>query len=60
MKQLTAALEPEKIVLGGGNLKQLGALPPNYREGDKANAFLGGLRLWDNEKNKKGYQTWQK
>ena len=53
VKQLIAALEPDDVVLGGGNVKQLGGLPPNCRAGDNANAFLGGFRLWDNEQNQK-------
>jgi polyphosphate glucokinase len=44
---LTAALEPDDIVLGGGNAKKLKELPPHCRLGDNANAFLGGFRLWD-------------
>jgi polyphosphate glucokinase len=51
--QLIAALEPEEVVLGGGNVNQLTALPPNCRAGDNANAFLGGFRLWDNEQKQK-------
>jgi polyphosphate glucokinase len=43
-----AALEPEDVVLGGGNVKQLGKLPAGCRAGDNANAFLGGFRLWEN------------
>jgi polyphosphate glucokinase len=46
--RLIAALEPEDVVLGGGNLKQLENLPPGCRAGDNANAFLGGFRLWEN------------
>ena len=45
--RLTAALEPDEVVLGGGNVKKLKELPPGCREGDNANAFLGGFRLWD-------------
>jgi len=45
--RLVAALEPEDTVLGGGNVEKLGALPPNCRAGDNANAFRGGFRLWD-------------
>jgi polyphosphate glucokinase len=44
--RLTAALEPDDVVLGGGNVKRLAALPPGCRAGDNANAFLGGFRLW--------------
>jgi polyphosphate glucokinase len=52
--QLIAALEPEDVVLGGGNAKKLTKLPPKCRAGDNANAFLGGFRLWDNEQKQKG------
>jgi polyphosphate glucokinase len=44
---LTAALEPDDIVLGGGNIKKLKRLPPGCRAGDNTNAFLGGFRLWE-------------
>jgi polyphosphate glucokinase len=43
---LVAALEPDDIVLGGGNVKNLKELPPGCRAGDNANAFVGGFRLW--------------
>jgi polyphosphate glucokinase len=45
--RLTAALEPDYVVLGGGNAKRLKELPPKCRAGDNANAFLGGFRLWE-------------
>jgi len=44
--RLIAALEPEDVVLGGGNVKKLNELPPRCRAGDNANAFAGGFRLW--------------
>ena len=44
--RLSAALEPNDIVLGGGNAKKLKDLPPGCRAGNNANAFLGGFRLW--------------
>jgi polyphosphate glucokinase len=44
--RLIAALEPEDVVLGGGNVHQLEALPPGCRAGDNANAFVGGELLW--------------
>ena len=44
--RLVAALEPEDVVLGGGNVHQLKELPPGCRVGDNANAFLGGFRMW--------------
>lgn len=46
VEALTAALEPDSIVLGGGNAKRLAELPPKARLGDNANAFAGGFRLW--------------
>jgi polyphosphate glucokinase len=44
--RLVAALEPEDVVLGGGNAKNLKKLPAGCRAGDNANAFVGGFRLW--------------
>jgi polyphosphate glucokinase len=44
-----AALEPDETVIGGGNVKKLDALPLHTREGDNANAFLGGFLLWDKD-----------
>lgn len=45
--RLTAALEPEYVVLGGGNAKKLGKkLPPQVRLGCNDSAFDGGYRLW--------------
>jgi polyphosphate glucokinase len=46
VKQLIAALEPDDVVLGGGNVKLLKKLPKGCRAGDNANAFVGGFRLW--------------
>ena len=46
---LVAALEPEYVVLGGGNADQLDELPPNVRLGNNEDAFLGGFRLWIDE-----------
>ena len=45
--RLVAAIQPEEVVLGGGNVHQLDALPPGCRAGDNSNAFLGGFRLWE-------------
>jgi polyphosphate glucokinase len=44
--RLTAALEPDYVVLGGGNVRKLKELPRNCRVGDNANAFRGGFQLW--------------
>ena len=48
--RLIGALEPDDVVLGGGNVKKLNELPKGCRAGDNANAFLGGFRLWEEEK----------
>jgi polyphosphate glucokinase len=45
--RLSAALEADEVVLGGGNVNNLKELPPGCREGDNANAFRGGFRLWE-------------
>jgi polyphosphate glucokinase len=44
---LSAALEPDYVVLGGGNAKLLDGLPDGVVLGDNANAFRGGFRVWD-------------
>jgi polyphosphate glucokinase len=46
VERLTAALEPDYVVLGGGNARKLGELPENVRLGANSNAFIGGFRLW--------------
>jgi polyphosphate glucokinase len=46
VERLIAALEPDEVVLGGGNAKELKELPPKCRLGDNRNAFRGGVRLW--------------
>lgn len=50
--RLIAALEPEDVVLGGGNVHKLKVLPPGCREGNEANAFVGGFRLWQDAGNR--------
>jgi predicted NBD/HSP70 family sugar kinase len=47
VEKLTAAIEPDYVVLGGGNAEKLDELPEYARLGDNANAFVGGFRLWD-------------
>jgi polyphosphate glucokinase len=47
VKRLTAALEPDDVVLGGGNVAKLKELPKGTRAGNNDNAFLGGFRLWE-------------
>jgi polyphosphate glucokinase len=47
--RLQAALEPDYVVLGGGNVRLLDELPPGCRRGDNRNAFAGGFRLWGDD-----------
>jgi predicted NBD/HSP70 family sugar kinase len=44
--RLTAALEADYVVLGGGNAARLSALPHGARRGNNRNAFIGGVRIW--------------
>jgi polyphosphate glucokinase len=37
----------DEVVLGGGNVKHLKALPAGCRLGSNAHAFLGGFRLFE-------------
>jgi len=46
VERLQTALEPDEVVLGGGNTKLLETLPPGARRGDDLAAFAGGVRLW--------------
>lgn len=54
VERLTAALEPDDVVIGGGNVKRLDVLPRRCRPGDNANAFIGGFRLWDQPSKRPG------
>jgi hypothetical protein len=44
---LTAAILPDYVVLGGGNVNELKSLPPACVPGSNANAFIGGFRMWE-------------
>ena len=44
--QLSAALEPDSVVLGGGNAAKLDRLPQKAQLGSNGNAFTGGFRSW--------------
>jgi polyphosphate glucokinase len=46
---VTAALEPDTIVIGGGNATLLDKLPPKCKIGANTNAFIGGFRLWQDK-----------
>ncbi len=45
-RMLSDALEPDYVVLGGGNVRKLKQLPPRAEPGDNRNAIVGGVRLW--------------
>jgi polyphosphate glucokinase len=47
--RLSAALEPDYVVIGGSGVESLDQLPPNSRRGSNALAFVGGFRLWQPE-----------
>lgn len=44
--RLQKALEPDYVVIGGGNSTELNEMPDKCRLGENANAFKGGLLLW--------------
>jgi polyphosphate glucokinase len=50
VESLVAALQPDDVVLGGGNAKKLKELPPLCRLGDNVNAFKGGFRMWEDHR----------
>jgi polyphosphate glucokinase len=52
--RLIAALEPDEVVLGGGNVRLLKKLPPLCRAGNNDNAFIGGFRLWQPDDGSRG------
>ena len=47
IERLSAALQVDYVVLGGGNVKYMNELPDNVRVGGNENAFRGAFRLWD-------------
>jgi polyphosphate glucokinase len=49
IERLSAALEPDYVVLGGGNAKKLDELPADVRLGANDNAFVGAFRLWEKD-----------
>jgi polyphosphate glucokinase len=44
---LVAALQPDYVIVGGGNATKLKELPDRVRVGANVNAFVGAFRLWD-------------
>lgn len=49
-KHTPRTLQADHVVLGGGNARRLKRLPKDVRLGDNAHAFLGGFRLWQDER----------
>jgi polyphosphate glucokinase len=47
VERLSAALEVDDVVIGGGNARRLRQLPKKARRVSNSNAFIGGLRLWE-------------
>lgn len=47
VEKLKLAMEPDYVVIGGGNAKKLKKLPPGVGLGDNRNAFRGGFRMWE-------------
>ncbi|RWQ17676.1 ROK family protein [Mesorhizobium sp.] len=46
VERLRAAMQPDYVVIGGGNVDKLDELPADSRRGDNTRAFEGGFRLW--------------
>jgi polyphosphate glucokinase len=47
--RLKAAMRPDYVVIGGGNVEKLDELPEDCRRGDNSLAFKGGFRLWQDK-----------
>ena len=47
LERLRAAVNPDDVVLGGGNSKKLKKLPEGCRLGSNDFAFTGGFRMWE-------------
>jgi polyphosphate glucokinase len=46
VERLSAMLEADYVVIGGGNARKLKRLPKNARLGNNDFAFIGGFRIW--------------
>lgn len=55
--KMREALQVEKVVLGGGNAKKLKTLPPDCTLGNNRNAFIGGFRLWSEERDPRRFRN---
>ncbi len=49
VERLAAAMQPDYIVIGGGDADKLKELPPKCRRGENTLAFDGGFRLWQDD-----------
>ena len=49
VSKLKVAFIADYVVLGGGNAKNMDAVPDGVQLGHNRNAFLGGQRLWEND-----------
>src|SRR5258708_2953388 len=47
VERLVAALEPQDVVIGGGNVIHVKKLPRRCRAGNNAHAFIGGFFIWE-------------
>jgi hypothetical protein len=47
--QLKKSFIADYVVLGGGSTKKLSELPEGAEQGHNRNAYLGGIRLWQND-----------
>lgn len=50
IEELHTALGSDYVVLGGGNARKMKTLPDYVRRGDNGRAFLGGFRLWEEQR----------
>jgi polyphosphate glucokinase len=57
VERLAAALDVDYVILGGGNAKLLKTLPKGARLGANENAFLGGVKLWEDPEDRQGAHT---
>jgi polyphosphate glucokinase len=47
IERFVAALEPQDVVIGGGNVLHMKWLPKGCRAGNNDGALIGGFRMWD-------------
>ena len=47
IERFVAALEPQDVVIGGGNVLHMKMLPKGCRAGNNDGALIGGFRMWE-------------